>query len=54
MASDDENSFDYQLNLLATVNEQKNEEIKQLHEEQRILRALASSGAYAGTLLLMI
>lgn len=44
VASDDENSFDYQLNLLATVNEQKNEEIKQLHEEQRILRALASSG----------
>lgn len=42
--SADENSFDYQLNLLATVNEQKNEEIKQLREEQRILRALASSG----------
>lgn len=44
VVSDDENSFDYQLNLLATVNEQKNEEIKQLREEQRILRALASSG----------
>lgn len=44
VVSNDENSFDYQLNLLATVNEQKNEEIKQLREEQRILRALASSG----------
>ena len=40
----DKNSTDYQLELLAAINEQKNEEIKQLHEEQRILRALASSG----------
>ena len=37
-------STDYQLQLLANINEQKNEEIKQLREEQRILRALASSG----------
>ena len=40
----DQNSADYQLQLLANINEQKNEEIKQLREEQRILRALASSG----------
>lgn len=40
----DESSTDYQLELLANINEQKNEEIRQLHEEQRILRALASSG----------
>ena len=40
----DESSTDYQLELLASINEQKNEEIRQLHEEQRILRALASSG----------
>lgn len=40
----DKTSPDYQLELLAAINEQKNEEIKQLHEEQRILRALASSG----------
>ena len=40
----DHNSADYQLQLLANINEQKNEEIKQLREEQRILRALASSG----------
>ncbi len=40
----DEDSTDYRLHLLAAVNEQKNEEIKQLREEQRILRALASSG----------
>lgn len=39
-----ESSTDYQLELLASINEQKNEEIRQLHEEQRILRALASSG----------
>ncbi len=30
--------------MLANINEQKTEEIKQLREEQRILRALASSG----------
>ena len=40
----DHNSANYQLQLLANINEQKNEEIKQLREEQRILRALASSG----------
>lgn len=40
----DYSSADYQLQLLANVNEQKNEEIRQLREEQRILRALASSG----------
>ena len=40
----DESSTDYQLELLANIYEQKNEEIRQLHEEQRILRALASSG----------
>lgn len=40
----DESSTDYQLELLANINEQKNAEIRQLHEEQRILRALASSG----------
>ena len=40
----DVSSTDYQLELLASINEQKNEEIRQLHEEQRILRALASSG----------
>lgn len=40
----DYSSTDYQLQLLANVNEQKNEEIRQLREEQRILRALASSG----------
>ena len=40
----DKSSPDYQLELLAAINEQKNEEIRQLHEEQRILRALASSG----------
>lgn len=42
--STDKNSPDYQLQLLANINEQKTEEIKQLREEQRILRALASSG----------
>ena len=42
--SSDYSSTDYQLQLLANVNEQKNEEIRQLREEQRILRALASSG----------
>lgn len=40
----DKNSPNYQLELLANINEQKTEEIKQLREEQRILRALASSG----------
>jgi signal transduction histidine kinase len=40
----DQNSANYQLQLLANINERKNEEIKQLREEQRILRALASSG----------
>ena len=40
----DKTSPDYQLELLAAINEQKSEEIRQLHEEQRILRALASSG----------
>lgn len=40
----DENSIDYKLHLLAVVNEQKTEEIKLLREEQKILRALASSG----------
>lgn len=40
----DNSSSDYQLQLLANVYEQKNEEIKQLREEQRVLRALASSG----------
>ena len=40
----DKDSPDYQLQLLATINEQKNEQIKQLREEQRVLRALASSG----------
>lgn len=40
----DENSTDYKLHLLAVVNEQKAEEIRLLREEQRILRALASSG----------
>jgi len=40
----DENSTDYKLHLLAVVNEQKTEEIKLLREEQKILRALASSG----------
>lgn len=40
----DVSSVDYQLRLLANINEQKTEEIKMLHEEQRILRALASSG----------
>ena len=40
----DKTSSDYQLELLAAINERKNEEIRQLHEEQRILRALASSG----------
>lgn len=39
-----ESNSDYQLRLLANINEQKNEEIKQLREDQRILRALASSG----------
>lgn len=39
-----ENSTDYKLHLLAVVNEQKTEEIKLLLEEQKILRALASSG----------
>ena len=42
--SPDINSPEYQLQLLANINEQKTEEIKQLREEQRILRALASSG----------
>lgn len=42
--STDENSTDYKLHLLAVVNEQKTEEIKLLREEQKILRALASSG----------
>lgn len=42
--SEPESTTDYQLRLLASVNEQKDEEIKQLREEQRILRALASSG----------
>lgn len=41
---EDENSSNYQLRLLANINEQKTEEIKILREEQRILRALASSG----------
>ena len=40
----DENSIDYKLHLLAVVNEQKTEEINNLREEQKILRALASSG----------
>lgn len=40
----DENTTDYKLHLLAVVNEQKTEEIRLLREEQRILRALASSG----------
>lgn len=40
----DKDSPDYKLQLLASINEQKTEEIKQLREEQRILRALASSG----------
>lgn len=40
----DENSTDYKLHLLAVVNEQKTEEINNLREEQKILRALASSG----------
>lgn len=40
----DTNSQEYQLQLLATINEQKTEEIKLLREEQRILRALGSSG----------
>lgn len=40
----DESSTDYKLHLLAVVNEQKTEEIKLLREEQKILRALASSG----------
>ena len=40
----DKTSPDYQLELLAAINEEKNEKIRQLHEEQRILRALASSG----------
>ena len=40
----DRSSTSYQLELLAAVNEQKTEEIQQLREEQRILRALASSG----------
>lgn len=40
----DENSTDYKLHLLAVVNKQKTEEIRLLREEQRILRALASSG----------
>ena len=40
----DESSPRFQLELLAHVNAQKDEEIKQLREEQRILRALASSG----------
>ena len=40
----DYSSTDYQLQLLANINEQKNEEIKQLREEQHIIRALASSG----------
>lgn len=42
--STDKNSTDYKLHLLAVVNEQKTEEIKLLREEQKILRALASSG----------
>lgn len=40
----DKNSQDYQLQLLANVYEQKIEIINDLYEEQRILRALASSG----------
>lgn len=40
----DRESPDYKLQLLANINEKKTEEIKQLREEQRILRALASSG----------
>lgn len=40
----DKSSANYQLRLLANINEQKTEEIKMLREEQRILRALASSG----------
>ena len=40
----DLSSTNYQLRLLANINEQKTEEIKMLREEQRILRALASSG----------
>ena len=40
----DKDSPDYKLQLLANINEKKTEEIKQLREEQRILRALASSG----------
>ena len=40
----DKESPDYKLQLLANINERKTEEIKQLREEQRILRALASSG----------
>lgn len=40
----DYSSTDYQLQLLANINEQKSEEIKQLREEQHIIRALASSG----------
>lgn len=42
--ADDEESVNYKLHLLATVNEQQNEEIEQLREEQHILRAFASSG----------
>lgn len=42
--AEDETSTDYQLQLLASINEQKTEEIKLLREEQKLLRALASSG----------
>ena len=38
------NTSDSQLAIMAELNQQKNEEIEQLKEEQKVLRALASSG----------
>lgn len=42
--SDGESDDKAQLAMMAELNQQKNEEIEQLREEQRILRSLASSG----------
>lgn len=44
-SDEDKNNPHYQsMNLLAALNEKKDQEIEQLREEQKVLRALASSG----------
>jgi len=42
--SDQEDTKDQELEIIAELNEQKDEEIEKLKEEQKILRGLASSG----------